>query len=326
MFCRIMMIAVAMFCVTACGPMTFTIGSSPRGIKSSIVEKDERSTSDRIAIVNVSGMIMNARSSSFLSAGEHPVSLLHEQLEAAANDRKVKAIILRLNTPGGTVTASDAMYRELLRFKKRSNKPVVALMMDVAASGGYYLACGADHIVAYPSTITGSIGVIMQTMSFKPLMDKVGVSADAITSGPNKDVGSPFNTMSNEHRKILKGLVDDFYKRFTGIVRESRKGIPADKFDMVTDGRIFSGEQAVKLGVVDELGDVYDAWSKAKSLAGVSNAHLVTYHRPASQPASPYSKAQASPTQQINFAQFNFPDSFGDRVGFYYLWQPSLGK
>lgn len=314
-----------------CGPIQFTIGTGPASQKlTNTTVHSDGGTTDRVAMIDVSGMIINASQRGILSQADNPVSVLHEKLNEAAEDHHVKAVILRLNTPGGTVTATDAMYREVLRFKQETGKPVVTLMMDVAASGGYYLACSSDHVVAYPTTVTGSIGVILQTISFKPAMDRVGIAAEAFTSGPNKAAGSPLEDLTDGHRAILQDMVDDFYKRFRAVVRERRPNIPDDKFDMVTDGRVLTGDDALALGVVDQLGDLYDAFDAAKKKAGIESAELIRYHRPSEFVPSPYYGAPDTPAErrggtQVNLVQFNFNNNYplgATSAGFYYLWSP----
>ncbi len=312
--------------------MTFIVGMSPgdQAIKSTVVEDSGRWFSPRVAIVDVTGTIVNAHRRGLISQGDNPVELLHEKLEMARRDPSVKAIILRLNTPGGGVGASHTMYGMLGRFKKQSAKPVVALMMDVAASGGYYLACGADTIVAYPTTITGSIGVIVQTISLKPAMDRIGIHTEAFTTGPNKDAGSPLSTLTDEHRAVLRTLIDDFYQRFLDVVRQARPNIPPDRFAQATDGRVVTGGDALDLGLVDHIGDLYTAFDLAQQLAGIEHADLILYHRPMQHVASPYALAptshmSAATQTQINLAQFNFTGSLArPAVQFYYLWQPQL--
>ncbi len=315
----------------ACGPISFTIGAPPAGkIASTVVATDPGMfVRDKVAVIDVTGLIVNASVPGILSTSENPVGLLHEKLAAAERDPAVKAVILRINSPGGTVTATDAMYREVERFRETTGKPVIALMMDVAASGGYYLACSADHVIAYPTTITGSIGVIVQTFSVRGTLDKIGVSAEAITSGPNKDIGSPFSRLSPEERQIFQELVDDFFNRFTGVVKLTRPAIAPDKFAMVTDGRIFSGADAAELGLVDATGDLYDAFANAKAAAGVNRAKLVVYHRQGAMgPRNIYAESPApmphAGSTQINLAQFNLDTRhLGDAsMTFLYLWQP----
>lgn len=322
---------VCVLSLTACAPLTFTVGVSPakQQLESTIVRTEGGRGGDRVAIIDISGLIINANRPTLLGEGENPLSLLHEQLELAAGDEDVKAVILRLNTPGGAVTASDAMYREIDRFRKASGKPVVALMMDVAASGGYYVACAADEIVAYPSTITGSIGVIAQTLSVKPALDRWGIQAVAITSGPNKAAGSPLSVLTEEQRRVFQGMVDDFYGQFLDRVRAARPNIPADKFEMVTDGRVVTGRDAVGLGLVDRTGDLDVAHARAKDRAGIDTADLVVFHRPQRYVGSPYAgwpaagSGAASSVTQVNLAQINLSSAFpGSGMGFYYLWWP----
>ena len=335
MWLRLTALLVLSLWGAGCGPVTLAIGVSPgdRHLTATVVESEGWWNRDRVAIIDVSGMILNAPKPGLLQAGDNPVGLLHEKLEMARLDKRVRAVILRLNTPGGTVTASDAMYRQIERFKTRTGKPVVALMMDVTASGGYYLACAADKIVAYPTTVTGSIGVILQTFSLKPALNRLGIQTTALTSGPNKDAGSPFSVLMPDQQAVLQSLVDDFYGRFREVVRQNRPLIAADQFDELTDGRVLSGDRAVKVGMVDQVGDLYDAFRRAKKLAGLSSADLVLYHRPLQFVASPYASAPmpggglgggwSGGGTQINLAQFNFPDQFGGvSVGFFYLWQP----
>lgn len=313
-----------------CTPNQIVIDLAPTSdeLDQTVVVDDGRWFSDRVALIDVSGLIVNSGQPRLIGAGPNPVSLLHEQLEKAAADRGVKAVVLRLNTPGGTVTASDAMYREVQRFKRRTGKPVVALMMDTATSGGYYLACAADTIVTYPTSVTGSIGVIVQTFSFKPAMSRLGIQSEALTSGENKDAGSYFSTMTDEHRAILQGLVDDFYQRFVNVVREHRPDIPDQRFDEVIDGRVMSGERAVALGLADRAGDIYDAFAEARALAEIERADLVRYHRPRAAAGSPYARAPLADhgpsSTQINLLQLNVEHLPGldAPVGIYYLWQP----
>ncbi len=312
---------------TACGPLTITIGGPNRGIDETVVDNPSGHGGNKVAIIDVSGILLNADQPGLLQAGENPVSLLHEQLQRAADDRKVKAVILRLNTPGGGVTASDIMYGEVKRFRARTGKPVVAMAMDVTASGGYYVACAADRIVAQPTAVVGSIGVIVQTVSIKPALQRWGIEAEAITSGPNKAAGSPLEVMTDEHRVVLRGLVDDFYARFVTVVKTARPNLDEQTLATVTDGRVMSGERALDAGLVDQLGDIHAAAAVARELAGIDRARLVVYHRPFDYAPSPYAAYPgATPGgTQINLAQLNLSgEALTLPAGFYYLWRPTL--
>ena len=282
------------------------------------------SRSAKVALIDVKGLIVDAERGRFLGRVENPVSRLSEGLKRAENDSKVRAVIIRVNSPGGTVTASDMMYREVVRFKARSSKPVVILMGEVAASGGYYLACAGDEIIAYPTTVTGSIGVIIQTFNFSEGMGKIGIRADAITSGPNKATGSPFSPMSREHRALMQGIVDEFYENFVAIVTENRPAVSSDDMAWITDGRVITGRRAVEVGIVDRLGDLRTALEASKRLAGVDLVRLVKYHHPTDYVGSPYATAPIPRVGgQVNLLQLNLGSWPDQSAGFYYLWDPA---
>src|SRR5262245_25067286 len=195
---------------------------------------------DKVALIDVEGMLLNARGRSRFGSGDNPVSLFRERLDAAAQDRRVKAVVLRINSPGGAVTASDIMYQDLCHFRKETGKPVVACMMDVAASGAYYLAVGCDRVYAHPTTVTGSIGVIMSLYNASGLLGMIGVNSDPIKSGPNKDLGNPARPMTPEERAILQGMVDCFYDQFVQVVVRGR-GLPEERVRALADGRVYTG-------------------------------------------------------------------------------------
>lgn len=250
---------------------------------------------DKIAMISFEGLIALGDQPSLFGTGRNPVSDFVESLDKARKDGRVKAVILSINSPGGTVTASDILYREVKRFKAESKKPVVVLMGEVAASGGYYLSCAGDEIIARPTTITGSIGVIIQTINFSEGLSRIGIRADSITSGPNKSMGSPFEPEQPEHRRILREMVNEFYGRFVGIVRENRPSLNMDELPTATDGRVVTGAQAVRLGLVDSTGYLTDAFKAAKRRAGIDDgARLVKYHRASDYVPTAYSSTSAS--------------------------------
>lgn len=319
---------------TACQPLQFvvTIGSAGGELERSVVVEEDGARRD-IAIVDVSGMIVNAEQGGLLERGGNPLTLLHQQLRRAEREEDVAAVLLRINSPGGGVTASEAMYREVMRFKARSGKPVVAVLMDVAASGGYYLACSADTIVAYPTTVTGSVGVILQTIGVGPALARIGVQSEALTSGPNKDAGNPLGSLDEGEREVLQAMVDDFYVRFVEVVRTRRPNISPDDLNTVTDGRVVSGARAAELGLVDATGDVYDAFVAAKQSAGLKRARLIRYHRPLRSVESPYAAPPGNGRASDGRAGGGVPreirvdltPAFADLPpGFYYLWRPGV--
>ncbi len=320
-----LMVCMGLTLLPGCGPITFTLGSGPeaQAPAETVVKESSSRTRNKVAIIDVSGMIINSERSGFLSQSENPVAMLHERLNRAEKDDDVVAVILRINSPGGTVTASDLMYNLVMDFRKQSGKPVVVQMVDVAASGGYYLACSGDHIVAHPTTVTGSVGVIMQTFSVKPALDRIGVESHTYKSGPAKDAGSPFSEVTEHHEKILQGMIDEFYASFRKVVRDRRRGIPVDRFDELTDGRVVTGKSAMEVGMVDSLGGLFEAFAKARELAGIKHAHLVLYHAQARRVGSPYATRTEGGNVEISLARFDMaalPEL--SQAGFYYLWQP----
>jgi protease-4 len=245
-----------------------------------------------------------------------------EQLTRAAKDENVKAVVLRINTPGGTVTASDIIYHELKTFKAGRKVPIVASIMDLGTSGGYYIAAAADTVLAHPSSVTGSIGVIMLTINARGLLEKVGVEATAVTSGPRKDMGSPFRTMTIEERAIFQGLIDSFYQRFLNIVQEGRSNLHMEQIKRLADGRIYTGEQAKAAGLVDEIGYLEDAIALAKKKAGLTEAKVVMYQRPGEYSNNVYSKLLA-PSELAGLADLDLMSFVrGGTPQFMYLWMP----
>jgi protease-4 len=284
---------------------------------------------NKIALIDVEGLIINARTDGLLTSGDNPVSLFRERLDAAAEDKRVKAVVLRINTPGGAVTASDIMYRDLVRFREQTGKPVVACMMDVAASGGYYLAMGCDRVYAHPSTVTGSIGVIMSLYNAHGLLSMVGVKSDPIKSGPNKDLGNPGRPMTEQERAILQGMVTTFYEQFVEVVAKGRKHcLPPEQVKALADGRVYTGAEAKKLGLVDELGYLEDAVECAAELACIKDAALVCYdNRPCGYRGSIYAGMPAIPSEinvRLDVAGLGRLGGVGS--GFYYLWEPGLRR
>lgn len=292
-------------------------------LRERVVQRHPGWVSNRIAVIDIAGVLMNAREYGLLSEGEHIVSLTMEKLEKAAADRRVKAIVLRINSPGGTVTASDILYSEILAFKKKTSKPVVAYFQDVAASGAYYLACAADEIIAQRTTVTGSIGVIMQMADLSGTLAKLGIQTDAIKSGPMKDAGSPFRRMAPEERDLFQALVDGFYAQFVDAVNEGRPGLSRDEVLKLADGRVYNSEQALKAGLIDRIGSIHDAVDVAKKRAGIEAAHVVRYARPLSWSPNVYARAPQTGSATINLLNIKLPFDWTMRPRFMYIWDAS---
>ncbi|PIR15922.1 MAG: signal peptide peptidase SppA, partial [Elusimicrobia bacterium CG11_big_fil_rev_8_21_14_0_20_64_6] len=222
---------------------------------------------DTVGWVSIRGPIMSSNSGKPWERGAEQWARRIEQL---ADTKGVKAIVLDINSPGGSVGAVQEIYSRIQRVKKEKKIPFVALFGDVSASGGYYLGAACDKIVAHPGTLTGSIGVIFSVSNMEGLFAKVGYKMDPIKSGKHKDIGSPARPMTPEERVILQTLIDDAYGQFVQAVADGRK-MTVEEVKPLADGRIYSGRQALELKLVDQLGDSVDATKLAAELGGIKD-------------------------------------------------------
>ncbi|MEK6694730.1 MAG: signal peptide peptidase SppA, partial [Nitrospirota bacterium] len=257
-----------------------------------------------------------------LGSSEDIVARVKEELTMAAEDGQIKALLLRINSPGGTVTASDVIYHELTAFKARRKIPIVAVIMDVGASGGYYVASAADRIVMHPTSVTGSVGVIMLRVNAEGLLQKIGVEANAIKSGSKKDIGSPFRPMSEEEREIFQVMINGFQARFLEVVTKARSGLTPERLKLIADGRVLTGPQAVQLGLADQTGYLDDGIAAARQLAGVADARVIIYARPGAYKHNIYSSA-SGPSTLESLANLDVMGLVrGGTPQFLYLWMP----
>jgi len=208
---------------------------------------------ERIGLIRVEGPILSSKDTI-------------DEIKAFRKDKSIKAIVLRVDSPGGAVAPSQEIYEEIKKTVKE--KPVVVSMGAIAASGGYYIAAPASKIVANPGTLTGSIGVIMEIPNIKGLMDKIGIKREVIKSGRYKDMASIFKDMEPEQRKILQAVLDEVHEQFIKAVAEGR-GLPLERVRQIADGRIFTGSQAFEIRLIDKLGNIEDAIDVAKELADI---------------------------------------------------------
>lgn len=298
--------------------------SGKRELVETEVLRSGTASRDKIVLIEVSGMIRNSDSGFILNPRDNPVSVLLEHLDKATRDQSVKGVILRINSPGGTVVASELMHQEIMHFRNGTQKPVVAVMMDMATSGGYYIACACDEIVAHPSTVTGSIGVLMLMFDATGTMNKIGLRTDAITSGKFKDAGSPFRTMRPEERDHFQGMVLDMYERFVKVVMQGRPKLGEEAVRKLADGRVYTAGQALDAGLIDRIGSLREATDSLREKLDVKGVRLVTYHRAHEYTPNYYAQAPSQPaTANYNFLNVNVPGSLLPRPPeFLYLWAP----
>jgi len=263
--------------------LVLALGAGRGGVASAPETYEEEYVSgegpDKIAAIPVEGVIASADSAIGQPQPTTTPDGLEDALRQAAEDDSVAAVILEVNSPGGGVTASDEMYQSIVDFKERSDKPVVVSMGDTAASGGYYISTAADEIVANETTLTGSLGVIIQLNNFTGLADRYGFKQNVIKSGKFKDIGSPFRELTPEEREIFQSIIDEDYNEFVDVIVEGRD-LPEERVREIADGRVYSGRQARELGLVDGFGGLDEAARVSRRLADLDGATVVRYVRP----------------------------------------------
>jgi protease-4 len=305
------------------------------GAEAELVETVVRGESGpKILLIEIDGVIDGATGrDTLLGLAEYSmVARVREVLDGARHDDEVRALLLRIDSPGGTATASEQIYTEIMRFRKERDVPVVAQFQSTATSGGYYVAMAADTIQAHPTSITGSIGVLFSSVSFAGLMEKLGVEDQTITGGIHKDAGSPYRRLSAVERQQLQAIVDDLHVRFKEIVGRGRPDLSAEKIDGLADGRIFSAPQALDHGLIDRIGTLEDSVVELEARLAIQKSRVVTYHRPREIRRNLYTEMARLPSLG--------PGSGGElsaevwalkqlgrilgRPGFHYLWWPGL--
>jgi protease-4 len=271
----------------------------------------------KVVRIAVEGAIFRERLDGLFSSSRYDkVEDILRQIRAAQADDSVRAIILEVDSPGGAVTPSDEIYRALNEFKASvNNRKVVVFVRDLAASGGYYVAMAADRIIAEPTAIVGSVGVIMETFNIKGLSEKLGITDVTIKSGANKDLLNPFHDVPPEQRALMQKLIDDMYNRFLGIVAKGR-AMDVETMRPLADGRVFSAEEALKLNLVDELGYFEKAIAATKKLLGEKTLRIVTYEQPSD--FFGLFGASSGPQQLLH----NLDPLRSEHVRMLYLWKP----
>jgi len=276
------------------------------GLTSITGKRSGFSSSDKIGIVNIDGVIKDSTD-------------IVDNLQEFGKDDSVKGVLLRINSPGGGVAPSQEIYEAVMELRKK--KRVLASMSSVAASGGYLVACAGEKIIANPGTLTGSVSAVMYFANAEELMKKVGVKASTIKSGKYKDIGSPIREMTEEEKELLQGLVDDIYSQFLEVVIRHR-GIPENAIKQIADGRIFTGRQALHLGLVDYLGDKEYSLRMLSKMVGIQGEPVIVYPRKKYTSMFDYLFEQTGSTlanvlyreQAISYGIHYLIDSYGLRV------------
>ncbi len=276
---NLLLFAVSLFGSATAGLAPVGAGEDPN-LYQVVTVGGDRESEDRALLIPIQGAISEG-ASPLMGASGGTVSQVERALRLASRDESIKGVLLDINSPGGGVTDSDLIWRALRDFQDETGKPVVALFGDIAASGGYYIAAAAKRILARPTTTTGSIGVIMQSLNLAGAAEKFGIRQETIVSArtPFKDMMSPFRPMRDEERAILTSIVDDMYDRFVEVVDEGRPNLDRDQVIRLADGRIYSAEQALDAGLVDELAGLDRAYEALAELCEVDSLQIIEQRR-----------------------------------------------
>jgi protease-4 len=280
---------------------------------------------EKILLLPVRGVISDSPQQGFMRTQPSTVQEAVSHLRKAEKDPLIKAVVLQLDSPGGSATASDLLYNEIRLFKERTGRKLVAVMMDVAASGAYYIALPADLIQAHPTTVTGSVGVIFIRPKVAGLMEKIGIGVEVSKSGKNKDIGSPFRPTTPEEERIFQTMTDQLAKRFVDLLQKHRRLSPME-LSAVSSARVYLAEEALYLKLVDRVGYMPDALAETKKIAGLpEDAKIVVYRRieyPDDNLYNPITSYEGNrPAVLVDTGLSSLVPALP--AGFYYLWHPA---
>jgi len=312
--------------LTACAPKVNFFGAAQTEPLKEMAVAGEDASQGKVTLIYLSGLLQAQPKAGTFSDKPSQVQELVSALELAEWDDGVKSVVIAIDSPGGTITASDIIYHEILRFKERTGKKVVVSMIDVAASGGYYSALPADWIMAHPTTITGSVGVIFMRPKVTGLLDKIGVDVEVSKSGQDKDMGSPYRPTTPEEAALFQSLIDGYAARFYMLVDKHRSLTP-DNMKLVKTARVFTADEALKIGLIDQIGYLDDTFAKARKLAGLpEDAVVVTYRRNIYPNDNPYNTQTRTDASGLSLLGADAGLLLPPKAGFYYAWPQGLAQ
>jgi protease-4 len=308
--------------LNGCAFVQVPLLSTPQPLQEQVVEGKG---GKKILLLDISGEISEReKSGGLLTKGTASmVDLTREALKKAEEDSDIAGVIVRINSPGGTVTASDIIRHDIAAFKERKKVPVFACIMSVGASGGYYIATAADEIIAHPTAITGSIGVLLMKFDLEGLLEKVGVREQTIKSGINKDILSPFRKTTPEELKLVQAIIDQLYERFLDVViARPNNTLSRSELRILADGRIYTAQQALAVKLIDKTGYLDDVIDEMKKRLAVEQAQVVMYYRPGSYKGSIYAETAGETSSLANLLNMSGGAGLIPESRFMYLWQP----
>jgi protease-4 len=309
--------------LSGCVGLNVSLVPSAKPLEEKVLEGEGRA---KILLLDLDGMISFKEETDVLKlrTGPSKVSFFREALLKAGTDADIAGVIVRINSPGGTVAASDTIYHEIMSFREKKKIPVYAYITELAASGGYYVASASDRIVAGPTAITGSIGVIAMKFNIEGLLAKIGVSDETYKSGPKKDFWSPFRPSTPEEKKMLQDIIEELYLRFVRVVSANRhKLLTEQEVRTLADGRILAAGEALNAKLIDQVAYLDDTIEGMKKVLSVEQARVVTYVRPRTFRSNIYSDMALPGPQVMNLISINTEDlELFSGVHFMYLWNP----
>jgi len=307
---------------TGCAIVKIPLFPSPQGLEEQVLEGEGHA---KILLLDISDVISDKKKANGIGFQQKTslVARIKEEMQKAEKDEALVGIIVRINSPGGTVAATDTIYHELVEFKKRTGARIIACVTGLAASGGYYVASAADEIIAHPTSITGNIGVIAMKFNVEQFLSKVGVQEEIVKSADKKDIWSPLRPSTPEETEIIQTVIDTLHERFVEVVYAGRRPrLTKEEVERLADGRIFTAEQALEVKLVDRIGYLDDAVREMKMFFKLEEAKVITYYRPGSYKGTIYS-GSATPYHEINLITINGDLlSLMPKVQFMYLWAP----
>ena len=304
---------------TGCAPTLFQRSTNP--LREYTLQGKAK---EKVLLLPVRGTITNNPDENLLRTKPGMVQEIVSQLRKAEKDPRIKAVLLGIESPGGSSTDSDILFHELERYKSKSGVKVIAIMMGIAASGGYYAALASDRIMAHPSSITGSVGTIFLRPKVQGLMEKIGVGAEVSKSGKYKDMGSPYRETLPEEREMIQAMIEDLNKRFLELASRKR-GLTDEQVRAVATARIFTARQALEMGLVDAIGYMDDGLNAAKEMAGLpEDARVVVYRRRRHPNDNVYNLLSTDEGGRVpELVRLPLSELFRmPAAGFYYLWAP----
>lgn len=316
-----LLIILALLAPWSCGGLNVSLLPETKPLEEQTVEGNGK---QKILLIDLDGIItFKEEQEGLLVRRPSRVAYFREALRKASEDGDIAGVIIRINSPGGTVAASDAIYHEIINFKKSKNIPVYAYIMEVGASGGYYVACAADRILAGPAAVTGSIGVVAMKLNIERLFLKIGVSEETYKSSDKKNFWSPFRASTPEERKMLQGIIDKLYARFVEVVYSNRKKVLTEQqVRILADGQIMTADDAAEKKLIDQVQYLEETIESMRTSLRLESFKVVSYSRPKTFKSNMYSEMPSNPLV-INLLSINSDElTLYSGTHFMYLWNP----